>query len=164
MPTDAFGKSDLPESLRDLMKSSIEQAKQAFDTFVTSSEKAWETIEVSSKAAAGGMKSLNEKIAEITRSNADANFNLALKLAEAKDMSEALELQNAHARKQMETFSKQLEEIRDLTAKLIKEATAETSGGEEALDESEESGDEGDEDDEDDDGDKSKGLSGFRRW
>ena len=164
MPTDAFGKSDLPESLRDLMKSSIEQAKQAFDTFVTSSEKAWETIEVSSKAAAGGMKSLNEKIAEITRSNADANFNLALKLAEAKDMSEALELQNAHARKQMETFSKQLEEIRDLSAKLIKEATSEKSCEEEASDEDEcgESGDE--DDDEDDDGDKSKGMSGFRRW
>jgi phasin len=163
MASDPSGKSDIPESIRDLMKSSIEQAKQAFDTFVTSSEKAWESVESSSQAAAGNMKSLNDKIAEITRENADANFNLALKLAEAKDMPKALELQNNHARKQMETFSKQLEEIRDLTTDIIKESTAhmtdDTGAEAEPGEEEEESGDE-----EAEDGDEAQASSSFRRW
>ena len=167
MPTDAFGKSDIPESLRELMKSSIEQAKQAFDTFASSSEKAWESIEATSTASLGSMRSLNEKIAEITRANADENFNLALKLSDAKDMSQALEMQNAHARKQMGTFSKQLEEIRDLAAEIITESAAAAS---EATDEAQEDSDDtseedGDDDDEETDKDESasKGSSSFRR-
>ena len=47
---------------------------------------------------------LNAKIADITRSNAEANFALALKLAESKDINQAIELQSQHARKQMEAF------------------------------------------------------------
>jgi len=163
MPSDPSSKSDIPESIRDLMKSSIEQAKQAFDTFVTSSEKAWESLESSSEVAAGSMKSLNTKIAEITRENADANFNLALKLAEAKDMSKALELQNAHARKQMETFSNQLEEIRDLATDIIKESTGQKADESEAAgDDADENADEGDEGATDEN--ESKGSSSFRRW
>jgi len=163
MPSDPSSKSDIPESIRDLMKSSIEQAKQAFDTFVTSSEKAWEGLETSSEVAAGSMKSLNDKIAEITRENADANFNLALKLAEAKDMSKALELQNAHARKQMETFSNQLEEIRDLATDIIKDSTGQKADESEAAGEdANENGDEGDEEATDEN--ESKGSSSFRRW
>ena len=45
---------------------------------------------------------------------AEANFALALKLAESKDVVQAMELQSDHARKQMDAFAKQLEEIRDL--------------------------------------------------
>jgi len=36
------------------------------------------------------------------RSNPEANFALALKLAESKDVVQAMELQSEHARKQME--------------------------------------------------------------
>ena len=85
-------------------------------------------------------------------------------LAEAKDMTKALELQNSHARKQMETFSSQLEEIRDLAANIIKEASehkADTSDDEGDPGED----DEGEKDDEDDeDKSESKGSSSFRRW
>ena len=66
---------------------------------------------------------LNEKIAEITRNNAEANFALAMKLAESKDVSQAMELQTEHARKQMESFVPQLEEIRDLAAQVIQDST-----------------------------------------
>ena len=69
------------------------------------------------------MRSLNEKIAEITRNNAEANFALAMKLAESKDVSQAMELQTEHARKQMESFVHQLEEIRDLAAQVIQDST-----------------------------------------
>ena len=51
-----------------------------------------------------------------------ANFALAMRLAEAKDVGKAIELQSEHLRKQMEGFVHQLEEMRDLTAQLIQEA------------------------------------------
>jgi phasin len=123
MASDAFMKPEIPESIRDMMKMSIEQAKKAFDTFAATSQKTWETLESSSKTAGVGLRSLNEKIAEITRENAEANFAHALKLAESKDIGQAMEMQADHARKQMENFVKQIEEIRDLATKVIQEST-----------------------------------------
>jgi Phasin protein len=44
-------------------------------------------------------------------------------LAESKDVGQAMELQTEHARKQMESFVHQLEEIRDLATQVIQEST-----------------------------------------
>jgi phasin len=123
MANDAFMKPEVPDAFRDLMRVSIEQAKQAFDTFAATSQKTWKTFETNSQTASSGLRSLNEKIAEITRNNAEANFNLAMKLTESKDVSQAMELQTEHARKQMETFVHQLEEIRDLATQVIQDST-----------------------------------------
>ncbi len=123
MADDAFMKPEVPDAFRDLMKVSIEQAKRAFDTFAATSERTWKTFETSSQTASSGLRSLNEKIAEITRNNAEANFTLAMKLTESKDVSQAMELQTEHARKQMETFVHQLEEIRDLATQVIQDST-----------------------------------------
>jgi phasin len=119
---DAMMRPEIPEFLRDMMKMSIEQAKRAFDTFVTTSENSWKSIENSSQAARERLQALNAKIADITRSNAEANFALVMKLAESKDVQQAMELQSEHARNQMEAFARQLEELRDLTTKIIQEA------------------------------------------
>jgi hypothetical protein len=121
MANDAF-KPEIPEPLRELMKLSIEQAKRAFEAFITTSEKAWKAIENSSPAGRAGLYALNVKIAEITRRNAEANFALAMKLAECTDVHQAMEMQNRHVREQMDTFVHQLEEMRDLTAQIIQDA------------------------------------------
>ena len=122
MANDAFMKPELPEPLRDLMRMSIEQARRAFDTFAASSEKAWKSLDTTSQSARASLQQLNAKIAEITRANAEANFNLALKLAQCRDVGEAMELQSEHVRTQMDKFVHQLEEMRDLTTKIIQEA------------------------------------------
>ena len=68
------------------------------------------------------MRALNEKVAEITRSNANATLALALKLAESKDFSQAMELQAERARKQLDAFVRQVEEMRDLTTKVFQDS------------------------------------------
>jgi phasin len=121
MASDAF-KPEIPEPLRELMKMSIEQAKRAFEAFISTSEKTWKSLESSSPSGRASLYALNAKIAEITRRNAEANFALAMKLAESKDVHQAMELQSRHVREQMETFVRQLEEMRDLTAQIIQDA------------------------------------------
>lgn len=119
--------AELPDSVRSIMKSSIEQAKKAFDTFAGTSEKIMQSFDVSTSSTTEGMKAFNEKIANYTRQNAEANFNLALRLADARQLSEIVEMQNAHVREQMETYSRQLEELRELATKVAKENTQTTS-------------------------------------
>ena len=123
MANDAFMKPEVPEQVREVMKMSIEQAKRAFDTFATTSEQAWKNFESSSFASNAGLRSLNAKIAEITRNNAEANFVLALKLAESRDLGQAMELQADYLRKQMDSFRKQLDEIRDLAVQAMQDQT-----------------------------------------
>lgn len=123
MASDTFIKPEIPDSVRELVKISIEQTKRAFDLFASSSEKAWKAFEGSSGAAGASLAALNAKIAEITRSNAEANFALAMKLAESRDLNQAMELQSQHATKQMEAFSRQLEEVRELATRLVQDAS-----------------------------------------
>ncbi len=115
--------AELPDSMRNIMKSSIEQARRAFDTFVAASEKMMQSFDTTSMPAADGVKQLNERIAAFTRQNAESNFNLAMQLTDAKHLSEIVELQNAHLRTQMENFSHQMEELRELTMKAVKDGT-----------------------------------------
>jgi phasin len=128
MANDAFMKPEVPEQVREAMKMSIEQAKRAFETFAATSEQTWKSFE-SNTPSTPSLRSLTNKIAEITRSNAEANFVLALKLAESKDFGQALELQADYLRKQMDSFLRQLEEIRDLAVQVMQESTPPGIGG-----------------------------------
>lgn len=119
----AFMAPGLPQSLRDLMKTSIEQTQLAFETFAATSETTWKTLEWGSRMASASLHALNEKIAEISRSNANATFALALELAESKDFRQAMELQAEHARKQLDAYVRQVEELRDLATKVIQDST-----------------------------------------
>lgn len=118
----AFRQAEIPAAVREIMKLSIEHAKQAFDDFVIANERTWAGFGLGGEADTANFRALNQKIAEIIRNNADAHFALALKLSEVKDMGHAIELQNEHAREQMENFSRQLEDVRDLAMRLIAEA------------------------------------------
>ena len=96
--------AELPDSIRGIMKSSIEQARKAFDSFVSTSENMLHGLDTSSNPVADSLKTLNEKVASFTKQNAEANFNLAIRLADARQLSDIVELQNAHMREQMETL------------------------------------------------------------
>jgi hypothetical protein len=86
-----------------------------------------QNLDITHSATAEGLKSLNEKIATFTRQNAEANFNLALRLADARQLSDVVEMQTAHVRDQMEAFSRQIEELRELTTQVVRESGRQTS-------------------------------------
>ncbi len=115
--------AELPDSIRSIMKSSIEQARKAFDSFVSTSENMLHGVDTSSNPVADNLKHLNEKVAAFTKQNAEANFNLAARLTDARQLSDIVEMQNTYMREQMETFSRQLEELRELTVKALKEGS-----------------------------------------
>ena len=78
-------------------------------------------LETARSRPRSSLQLLNAKIAEITRANAEANFALAM-LAESTDVAPAMDLQSEQVRKQMDNFVHQLEEMRDLTTKIIQDA------------------------------------------
>jgi hypothetical protein len=117
--------TEMPEPMRNIMKASIDQARKAFESFIATSQGALASFEApsSGNASMDGVKQFNEKIAEFTRRNADANFQFAMKLADAKQISDVVEMQSAYVRELMDSYGKQLEELRALTSKIAQDAT-----------------------------------------
>jgi hypothetical protein len=119
--------AEMPDSVRSIMKASIDQARKAFETFISTSQQAMSGFEAPANPATDGLKQINEKMADYTRMNADANFRFALKLADAKQINEVIEMQNNYVREMMESYAKQMEEIRSLTVRLIQDGTKNVS-------------------------------------
>jgi hypothetical protein len=65
------------------------------------------------------MMNFNGKIAEFVRQNTDAAFRHALKLADAKQPGDFIELSNANLREATALINKQLGELRDVAAATV---------------------------------------------
>lgn len=108
------------------VRTSIEQAKRAFDAFVATSEQAIRSMDTAAPPRSPSVRAINERIVAFTKATAEANFDLAMKLAAAQSAREVVDIQAAHGEAQMAAFTAQLEELRMLSAQLIREA-AQTS-------------------------------------
>src|SRR5262249_61197944 len=69
-------------------------------------------------AAGQGVVALNRKIMDIAERNISTGFDLAARLASAKNLGEAIQLQAAYWRKQSDGLRMQLEEVRALLEKV----------------------------------------------
>lgn len=124
MTTGPIPQMEIPETIRSLTRASVEQARKAYDLLVDASQKMASDLGSTLPGdAAGGVRSLNEKIAEFAKANVEANFKLAENLADAKDIQSALQLQGDHMRKQMEAFSVQTRELGEMMMKLVQDLT-----------------------------------------
>jgi len=120
--------AEMPEPMRNMMKASIDQARKAFESFIASSQQAMSNFEPPANSPGmDGIKQFNEKITEFTRKNADANFQFAMKLADAKQVSDVVEMQSAYMRDLMDSYGKQLEELRALTTKIVQDSAKSAS-------------------------------------
>lgn len=122
--------AEMPEPMRNILKASIDQARKAFESFISTSQQALSNFEPPAKTPAmESLKQFNEKIAEFTRKNADANFTFAMKLADARQVSDVLDMQNSYVRGMMDSYAKQLEELRSITTKIVEDSAKTVTTG-----------------------------------
>lgn len=116
--------AEMPEPMRNIMKASIDQARKAFESFISASQQAMTNFEApTGNPAMDSLKQFNSKIAEFTRRNADANFQFAMKLADAKQVNDVVTMQSDYVRQLMDSYAKQLEELRSLTSKIVEDSS-----------------------------------------
>ena len=104
----AYG-AQMPESMRALAEKSVAQTREFYVHSLEAVLESWERFVV---AAGQGTLALNRKAIEITRRNINNGFGLAERLAGAKNLAEAMELQGAYWRKQFAALAAQAEEVR----------------------------------------------------
>jgi phasin len=117
---------EIPSTVRDLASKSVDQAREAYNRFLEAARQAHDVVMKSSDVITSGAREINQKAVKYTEANLQANFELAQRLVHAKDIKEALDIQNQFARQQMETFAHQAQELTRLVAQSAQKAAPTT--------------------------------------
>lgn len=118
MANDSGMKFEIPAEMRAMAEKSVEQAKQAFDTFVSAAKHAVSTAETQAKGAQEGAKDAGETAMRFAERNIASSFEFAQKLVQAKDAQEVLKLQADYTKSQMAALTEQAKELGEKASKI----------------------------------------------
>jgi phasin len=113
---------EIPPQVREMAEKSVDEAKKAFDGFVTQAQKAVTAIEGQASAAQAGAKDFNSKAISFAEANVAASFEFAQKLVRAGDINEVVRLQTEYVQSQMKAFSEQAKELGAAATKAMTDA------------------------------------------
>jgi phasin len=108
MPSSPF---EVPNELRDFAERSVDQARKAFEGFLTVAQRASGVPGDAAATPQGGVKAVSAHVLSYTERNVNAAFDLAQKLVRAKDPQEALALQSEYLKTQLAVLQEQAKEL-----------------------------------------------------
>jgi phasin len=114
---------EIPSELRDFAERSVDQARKAFEGFVTVAQRTAGTVDGAAQEAQSGVKHVGSQILGFAEQNVNAAFDLAQKLVHAKDAQEAFALQSAFLQKQIDALQGQAKELGAIIQKSAGQST-----------------------------------------
>lgn len=119
MASEGDGKFEIPAEMRAFAEKSVEQAKQAFDSFISAAKHAVNTAETQATTARNGVKEISEMAIGFTQRNVATSFEFAEKLVHAKDAQELTTLHSDYVKSQIATLTEQAKELSKQMSKLV---------------------------------------------
>ncbi len=114
--------TSVPQGVRAMAEKAVAQTREIYDLSQDALDASIATFERSFDAAGRGATAFNRKIIDIAQRNVNFVFDLAKSLAGAKKLTDIVELQAAHWRKQFDALTTQAEEVRTLSTKVVADA------------------------------------------
>jgi phasin len=111
-------KFEIPAEMREFAEKSVEQAKQAFDSFVSASKHAIGTAETQAKSLQSNARETGQLAMSFAERNLTASFDFAQRLLHAKDPKEVTELQIEYIKTQIAAMSEQAKTLSEHASKL----------------------------------------------
>ena len=102
---------EIPTELRDFAERSVDQARKAFEGFVTVAQKAVGTADGAAVEAQTSAKHIGSQILSYAEQNVNAAFDLAQKLVHAKTPQEAFALHSEYLKAQINALQTQVKEL-----------------------------------------------------
>jgi phasin len=112
---------EIPPEMRAFAEKSVDQARQAFDGFISAAHNAVSAFEGQAETARRGAKDVTTKAINFAEQNIASSFELAQQLLHAKDMQEVLRLQSEYIRRQMQTLADQVKVLGESATAAAKE-------------------------------------------
>jgi phasin len=108
---------EIPSEMRAFAEKSVEQAKQAFDGFISAAHQAVSAIEGQAETARKGASQITEKAMSFAEQNVARSFEFAQQLVRAKDVQEVMKLQAEYVKTQLHVFTEQAREFGETAGK-----------------------------------------------
>lgn len=102
---------EIPDAVREMAERNVEQTRAAYGQFMDMARQAQSMLTKSQGAMAVSALEIQARVMRFTEQNIDSSFSLASELARARDFKEYLEIQTRHAQGQMQTYTKQAQEL-----------------------------------------------------
>ena len=123
MPKDGSGAFDISNEMRNFAEKSVEQARAAFDSFVSAAQHAVNTAQSQAMTAQSGARDVADLAMRFAERNISSSFQLAQRLLQAKDAQEIARLHTEYVNGQMAALADQAKELSQKAASIAKPAT-----------------------------------------
>lgn len=109
---------EVPAEMRAFAEKSVEQAKAAFDSFISAAQNAVNTAETQAKTAQTGAREVGELAMRFAERNMSSSFEFAQRLVQAKDVKDVAALHADYVNSQIAALTEQAKELGKQASKL----------------------------------------------
>jgi phasin len=113
---------EIPDEMRSMAEASFEQARKAFEKFVSTAQQTAGTIEERGATVRAGAKDFSEKAISYAERNVQASLDYAQSLLHAKDVAEVMRLHTEYVQAQMRSLGEQASEMGQIVSRAAMEA------------------------------------------
>lgn len=113
---------EIPKEMRSMAEAGFEQARKAFEGFISSAQKTASTIEDRRDTVRTGAKDVSNKAVAFAQTNVQASLDYAQKVVSAKDLGEVMRLHSEYVQAQMKALAEQASEMGQIMSRVAMEA------------------------------------------
>ncbi len=122
MTIDPMKSFEIPADMRKFAEQSVEQARQAFDSFMSVANKTVGDIEDRANAARSGAKDVSAQAVTFAQRNIASSFDFAQKLVQARSVEDVLKIQQDYIQTQMQALNEQAKAMGEAASKATQTA------------------------------------------
>ena len=117
MSDDARDRFEIPKEMRSMAEASFDQARKAFEKFLSSAQQTTGSMEERGATVRAGAKDISTKAISYAEKNVQASLDYAQSLLQAKDLTEIMKLHSEYVQAQMRSLAEQASEMGQIVSR-----------------------------------------------
>jgi phasin len=122
MSEDGRDRFEIPKEMRSMAEASFDQARKAFESFVSQAQQAAAKIEGQGATVRAGAKDISSTAISYAEKNVAASLDYAQQLLHAKDLPEVMRLHSEFVQSQMRALAEQASEMGQIVTRAAMDA------------------------------------------
>jgi len=113
---------EIPKEMRSMAEASFDQARKAFEKFLSSAQATAGSIEERGATVRAGAKDISATAMSYAEKNVQASLDYAQSLLQAKDLTEVMRLHSEYVQAQMRSLAEQASEMGQIVSRAAMDA------------------------------------------
>jgi phasin len=113
---------EIPKEMRSMAEASFDQARKAFEKFLSGAQATADSIEERGATVRAGAKDISSKAMSYAEKNVQASLDYAQSLLQAKDLTEVMRLHSEYVQTQMRSLAEQASEMGQIVGRAAMDA------------------------------------------